>query len=74
MQDGKPYILSVRAGSTFDDQRRQGFTLAVVSEFASEDDMKYYDSECQAHAKLRSFARDVHQGMMMTYFEPIASA
>jgi hypothetical protein len=31
-KDGKPYILSARAGPTFEDQRRQGFTVAAVTE------------------------------------------
>lgn len=73
-QDGKPYILSVRAGSTFEDQRRQGYTLAVISEFESEEDMAYYDSGCEAHAKLKTVAKDMHQGVMMVYFEPSVMA
>lgn len=72
-QDGKQYIRSVRAGSTYDDPRRQGFTLAVISEFDSVDDMKYYDEDCQAHAKLKSVAKDLHQGIMMTFFESVTN-
>lgn len=68
-QDGKPYIISVKAGPTFDDQRRQGFTFAAQSVFASEEDMKYYDNGCAAHAELKEYAKTVHQGIMMVYFE-----
>ncbi|KAL1959758.1 hypothetical protein VTO42DRAFT_1344 [Malbranchea cinnamomea] len=74
LKDGKPYILSVRAGSTFEDQRRQGYTLAVISEFANEEDMKYYDTDCEAHAKLKSVAKDMHEGVMTVYFEPTVRA
>ncbi|TQN68317.1 hypothetical protein CSHISOI_07138 [Colletotrichum shisoi] len=35
LKDGKPYILSVRAGLAVADQRAQGFTVAAVSTFAS---------------------------------------
>ncbi|EAS29429.3 stress responsive A/B barrel domain-containing protein [Coccidioides immitis RS] len=73
LKDGKPYIRSVRAGSTFEDQRRQGYTLAVISEFDSVDDMKYYDNDCQAHASLKAVAKDVHQGVMMVYFESVTT-
>ncbi|EEP77583.1 conserved hypothetical protein [Uncinocarpus reesii 1704] len=73
LKDGKPYIRSVRAGSTFDDQRRQGYTLAVVSEFDSVDDMNYYDNDCKAHANLKVVAKNVHQGVMMTFFESVTN-
>ena len=71
MSSGKPYILSVSAGEAFPDQRAQGFTVAVVSVFSSVEDMVYYDNECQAHAALKAFAKTVHQGVMMVYFESI---
>ncbi|EEQ29430.1 hypothetical protein McanMca71_004320 [Microsporum canis] len=74
LKDGAPYILSVKAGSTFEDQRRQGYNLAVVSEFASEDDMKYYDNDCKAHAALKTVAKPLLEGIMMTYFEPIETS
>lgn len=31
-KDGKPYILSARAGPTFEDQRSRGFTVAAITE------------------------------------------
>ncbi|XXG99998.1 hypothetical protein Hte_006340 [Hypoxylon texense] len=71
VKDGKPYILSVSAGEAFPDDRAKGFTIAVVSVFASEEDMVYYDDQCAAHAELKAFARTVHQGAMMVYFESI---
>ncbi|KAL7905162.1 stress responsive A/B barrel domain-containing protein [Trichoderma velutinum] len=69
LKNNKPYILSVTAGSTKPDQRAQGYTVAVHSEFESLDDMVYYDNECVAHAELKAFAKMVHQGAMMVYFE-----
>ncbi|KAK2732449.1 hypothetical protein FQN57_002634 [Myotisia sp. PD_48] len=72
LKDGKPYILSVRAGSTVDDPRRQGYTVAVVTEFASMEDMEYYDTECVAHKNLKVVAGKVHEGVMTAFFEPIA--
>lgn len=69
MQDGKPYILSVTAGRAKKDQRAQGFTIAVVSKFQSEEDMVYYDNECAAHQELKGYAKTVHEGVMMVYFE-----
>ena len=52
-QDGKPYILSLSAGPSEDDARRQGYTFLAVSEFASLEDMRYYDEECPAHQALK---------------------
>lgn len=69
LKNGKPYILSVSAGEAYEDARTQGFTIAAISTFASLDDMKYYDNECQAHAALRSVARSLHEGVMVTYFQ-----
>ncbi|KAI2293176.1 hypothetical protein LOZ03_002311 [Ophidiomyces ophidiicola] len=71
LKDGKPYIRSVRAGHTFEDQRRQGYTLAVVSQYDTVEDMNYYDNECQAHVNLKSAAKDLHQGVMVVYFESV---
>ncbi|KAJ6441605.1 stress responsive A/B barrel domain-containing protein [Purpureocillium lavendulum] len=68
-KDGKPYILSVTAGNAKPDQRAQGFTFAAISVFSSVEDMVYYDNECAAHAELKAFAKTVHQGAMMVYFE-----
>jgi len=69
LQDGKPYIVSVRAGKVFEDQRAQGYTVAVVSEFASLDDFMYYDTKCAAHSNLKAVAKTLHNGNMMFYFE-----
>ncbi|RYP70711.1 hypothetical protein DL769_004882 [Monosporascus sp. CRB-8-3] len=71
IKDDKPYILSVTPGKAFPDQRAQGYTVAVVSVFALTDDMAYYDNKCEAHANLKLFAKTVHQGAMMVYYESI---
>lgn len=69
LQDGKPYIRSVTGGTTKEDQRNQGYTVAVTTVFASHDDMVYYDNECAAHAELKAFAKPVAQGVMMVFFQ-----
>lgn len=68
LQDGKPYILSVKAGLAVADQRAQGFTVAAVSTFASKGDMDYYDNGCAAHQELKSIAKNAHQGFAMVFF------
>ncbi|OLN98011.1 hypothetical protein CCHL11_06856 [Colletotrichum chlorophyti] len=69
LKDGKPYILSVKAGLAVPDQRAQGFTIAAVSSFASREDMDYYDNECVAHAELKVIAKGSHQGFAMVFFK-----
>ncbi|TVY87476.1 hypothetical protein LAWI1_G007125, partial [Lachnellula willkommii] len=67
VKDGKPYILSLHAGPTKEDQRNQGYTLVAKSEFASEADMWYYDSEDKAHQELKVKLKPLGlEGMMMS--------
>ncbi|TVY27533.1 hypothetical protein LHYA1_G003647 [Lachnellula hyalina] len=71
VKDGKPYILSLHAGPTKDDQRNQGYTLVAKSEFASEADMWYYDTEDKAHQELKVKLKPLGlEGMMMVYYQP----
>jgi len=53
-KDGKQYILALQAYKLYDDPRSQGYTLAAQSTFASLEDMKYYDQECEAHSQLKA--------------------
>ncbi|KAL7931070.1 hypothetical protein V8C35DRAFT_311180 [Trichoderma chlorosporum] len=70
-KDGKPYILAVAAGPAEPDQRSQGFTFIAKSEFASLEDMKYYDEECVAHQALKKTAMTLGvEGIMTVYFKP----
>lgn len=69
IKDGKPYILSVKSGPTYDDLRNQGYTVAATLVFNSVRDMKYYDNSCEAHTTLRNVAKVLHQGAMIVYFE-----
>ncbi|TPX17786.1 uncharacterized protein E0L32_002887 [Thyridium curvatum] len=69
LKDGKPYILSVEAGLPFEDKRAQGYTVSVITKFASKADFDYYDTECAAHAELKEFAKTAHEGVMMVFFE-----
>ncbi|KAH6656548.1 stress responsive A/B barrel domain-containing protein [Truncatella angustata] len=78
-KNGKPYILSLNAGIAMDDARSQGFTVVSKTDFASLDDMKYYDDKCEAHAALKAFAKGNLKiqggpsGVLTVYFEPTAT-
>jgi hypothetical protein len=73
-KDGKPYILSMVVGAADEDARSQGYTFVSKTEFASMDDMKYYDEGCQAHQALKDFVKGSlnPQGVMTVYFKPQA--
>ncbi|KAH8662211.1 hypothetical protein BX600DRAFT_465853 [Xylariales sp. PMI_506] len=78
-QDGKPYILSLTAGRVMDDPRTQGFTIVSKTEFASLEDMRYYDNDCEAHGALKAVGATLNleggreTGLMTVYFEASAS-
>ncbi|GKU02017.1 unnamed protein product [Fusarium langsethiae] len=73
-KDGKPYILSMVVGAADEDARSQGYTFVSKTEFASMDDMKYYDDGCQAHQALKDFVKGnlSPEGLMTVYFKPQA--
>ncbi|KAM5349626.1 hypothetical protein ACJ41O_006131 [Fusarium nematophilum] len=73
VKDGKPYIVSAKAGKAKPDQRAQGFNVVAVSVFSSLEDFNYYDTECAAHGELKAFAKTANQGVMMVYFESEAT-
>ncbi|KAH8907440.1 hypothetical protein BR93DRAFT_926487 [Coniochaeta sp. PMI_546] len=56
-KDGKPYILYMAAGIAVDPARSKGYTVVSRSEFASMEDMRWYDESCPAHAALKETAR-----------------
>ncbi|KAJ9145268.1 hypothetical protein NKR19_g6104 [Coniochaeta hoffmannii] len=56
-KDGKPYILYMAAGISLDPARSRGYTVVSRSEFASMEDMRWYDEQCPAHAALKEAAR-----------------
>ncbi|PNP44869.1 hypothetical protein TGAM01_v209975 [Trichoderma gamsii] len=71
-KDGKPYILSMAVGACEPDQRSQGYDFAAKFEFASLEDMRFYDDECPAHQALKAAARDLDVGGLMTiYFKEL---
>lgn len=73
-KNGKPYILTLEAGPLFEDPRSQGFTFASKSEFATKEDMAYYDDECEAHKVLKVGAKDLGvEGIMTIYYDPVIS-
>ncbi|KAK2608456.1 hypothetical protein QQS21_003026 [Conoideocrella luteorostrata] len=70
-KDGKPYILSLAVGPTEEDPRSQGYTVACKTEFATMQDMRYYDESCAAHQILKTTAKDLGvEGIMTVYFKP----
>ncbi|KAK5991015.1 Fusaristatin A biosynthesis cluster protein [Cladobotryum mycophilum] len=70
-KDGKPYILSTFIGPAEADPRSQGFTLVSKTEFASMEDMKYYDEACPAHQRIKDYIRTLTlEGMVTVYFKP----
>ncbi|EKV04895.1 Dimeric alpha-beta barrel [Penicillium digitatum] len=71
IKDGKPYILAAAVGASIPDPRNQGYNLSVKTTFASMDDMKFYDSECEAHKALKACAGPVKEDVLTTYFENI---
>lgn len=63
------YIISLKAASANPDDRSQGYSFVSTSEFANLDDMKYYDVDCEAHATLKSGAKDLGiQGLLTVYY------
>lgn len=39
--------------------------------FASMEDMKYYDTECEAHKALKAIAGPAKQDVLTTFFESV---
>jgi hypothetical protein len=70
-QDGKPYIVSAAVGLSYDDPRNKGYNVSVKTTFASLEDMKYYDTECEAHKALKAVAGPVKEDVLTTYYENI---
>ena len=57
-QDGSPFLISVKGGKTFTDQRAQEYTVAATSTFASKERLfEHYDTQCEAH---KPFAGSVY--------------
>ncbi|KAG9240189.1 hypothetical protein BJ878DRAFT_527622 [Calycina marina] len=74
-KDGKPYILSLEAGPANPDQRSQGYTFVSISEFASMEDMAFYDEGCEAHARLRAEVKELGvEGVLTVHYEPVVMA
>ncbi|KAJ9295671.1 hypothetical protein DTO271G3_5694 [Paecilomyces variotii] len=71
VKDGKPYITTIAFGPTIPDPRNKGFNLAVKMTFPSLDDMKYYDTECEAHKALKAVVGPVREDIISAYFESL---
>ncbi|KAJ5908826.1 hypothetical protein N7495_001508, partial [Penicillium taxi] len=71
VKDGKPYIVSAAVGKSFPDPRNKGYNVSVKTTFASLDDMKYYDADCEAHKALKALAAPIKEDVLSTYYENI---
>lgn len=49
------------------EERSQGFTLCGQTWFASHDDVKYYDAECEAHKEFKKFVAPIRTGVMVVH-------
>ncbi|KAK0269942.1 hypothetical protein LTR35_014408 [Friedmanniomyces endolithicus] len=66
-KDGKPYILETSAHKAIDDPRNSGYNLVAVTKYASMEDVKYYDEECEAHKQLKAFATGKLEGPPLAF-------
>jgi len=65
-QNGKPYLLAVEPHATIADSRNQGYNFVATTQYASMDDIEYYDTDCEAHKQLKSTVRDLVEGPPLT--------
>ncbi|CAF3447400.1 unnamed protein product [Fusarium graminearum] len=73
-RNGSPYILSMVAGPAEDGPRTEGYTFVNKTEFASMEDMKYYETECPAHGEVKKVLGEITiDGMMTVFFKPQAT-
>lgn len=73
-QDGKPYIVNVTVGPAEKHNLSQGYTVVCKTEFASMDDMKYYEDECAAHGEIKTLMGTLEcDGVLTVYFRPTAT-
>ncbi|KAL6249550.1 hypothetical protein RBB50_003403 [Rhinocladiella similis] len=70
-KDGAPYIISNEATrvTNASEERAQGYTLIAVTTFKSREDFEYYDKQCEAHAKIRSFIATRRTGVATIQYE-----
>ena len=51
------------------EERAHGYTVAVQTTFASLEDVKYYDEQCEAHKALKAVATPRRTGVATFIFE-----
>ena len=62
------------AGPAEEGPRTNGYTFVNKTEFASMDDMRYYESECPAHGEVKKVLGEITIDDMMTvFFKPHAT-
>jgi len=69
VRNGKPYILAISAGGAGPDSRSQGWNFAVKSQYATKEDMDFYDNDCEAHIELKKVARPLVEGVMTVWWD-----
>ncbi|PSN60943.1 hypothetical protein BS50DRAFT_563001 [Corynespora cassiicola Philippines] len=70
LKDGKPYIEFASALPNHDDPRSQGITVTARTVFESKADMDFFDSECAAHADIKTLLRSkVTEQPIMLYMD-----
>lgn len=60
------------AGPAEANERSQGYTFVAKSEFASVEDMKFYDDECEVHMELKKTVMSLQLDgkPLMVYLKP----
>lgn len=62
------------AGPAEQDPRSQGYTLVNKTEFASMEDMRFYDEQCAAHQQVKEVVGAITcEGIMTVYFKAQAT-
>lgn len=62
------------AGPAEEGPRTEGYTFVNKTEFASMEDMRYYESECPAHGDVKKVLGEITiDGMMTVFFKPQAT-
>jgi len=62
---------SCHAGQAKEDPRSKGYTVVAYTVFASLDDMKYYDTDCAAHAKLKKVAVEIVEEFPLVVYQEV---
>ncbi|KIM92598.1 hypothetical protein OIDMADRAFT_62404 [Oidiodendron maius Zn] len=74
LKDGKPYILSVKAGRSLEDARNQDYSVVLQTTFDSLEDMQFFDNECQFHVRVKKLvAPRISPPPVVVFFKDVVS-